>query len=56
MLSLNFYRPRLALARAAALCLFAHARAQEPSAPAKEDEDVVRISSELVQTDVMVFD
>ena len=41
----------------AALCL--NAPAQEPvrtTPPAKDDEDVVRISTELVQTDVMVFD
>jgi VWFA-related protein len=66
MKSRRLYRPRLA---AAALCLFALApsRAQQPpptlplptpqaDAPAKDEEEVVRISTELVQTDVMVFD
>jgi VWFA-related protein len=41
----------------ASLCLFAPARAQQ-SQPAQkpDDEEVVRISTQLVQTDVMVFD
>jgi VWFA-related protein len=42
----------------AALCLLAPARAQQQTQPAPphDDEDVVRISTQLVQTDVMVFD
>ncbi|HYH85641.1 MAG TPA: VWA domain-containing protein, partial [Pyrinomonadaceae bacterium] len=42
----------------AALCLLAptFAGAQATSAPAQDEEEIVRISSELVQTDVMVFD
>lgn len=59
MLSKRLCRPRLAAALFAALCLLAPARAQQPNAPAppaKDDEEVVRISTELVQTDVMVFD
>ena len=41
-----------------ALCLFAPARAQQNQTPPQQqdDEEVVRISTELVQTDVMVFD
>ena len=60
MLSRRLFRPRLAAALTAALCLLAPARAQQPDAPApttvRDDEEVVRISTELVQTDVMVFD
>src|SRR3954471_14983523 len=58
MLSLKFFRPRLTHALVVALCLLAPTRAQEPTPapPAKDDEEVVRISTELVQTDVMVFD
>jgi VWFA-related protein len=60
MISRRLFRPRLAAALTAALCLLAHARAQQPNASnapqAKEAEEVVRISTELVQTDVMVFD
>lgn len=59
MISRRLCRPRLAAALFAALCLLAPARAQQPDVPAppvKDDEEVVRISTELVQTDVMVFD
>ncbi|MDT7687995.1 MAG: hypothetical protein QOE46_754 [Acidobacteriota bacterium] len=56
MLSRTFYRPRIAHALIAALYLLAPARAQQPAPPAKDDEEVVRISTDLVQTDVMVFD
>jgi VWFA-related protein len=61
MISIRLCRPRLAAALFATLCLLAPARAQQPTpAPAppaeKDEEDVVRISTELVQTDVMVFD
>src|SRR5215213_1661035 len=59
MTSRRLFRPRLASALAAALCLLAPARAQQTPAvppPDKDDEEVVRISTELVQTDVMVFD
>jgi VWFA-related protein len=59
MISRRLCRPRLAAALFATLCLLAPARAQQteaPSPPAKDDEEVVRISTELVQTDVMVFD
>jgi VWFA-related protein len=56
----RLFRPRLAATLFAAFCLLAHARAQQPDAPApppsKDDDEVVRISTELVQTDVMVFD
>ncbi|HVF43131.1 MAG TPA: VWA domain-containing protein [Pyrinomonadaceae bacterium] len=49
-----------ALSLSAALCLFACALAhaqQQSSNPARErDDDVIRITSELVQTDVAVFD
>ena len=48
-----------ALSLSAALCLFACALAQarQSPRPAQErDEDVIRITSELVQTDVAVFD
>jgi len=57
MISRRLFRPRLAAALTVALCLPAHARAQQADAPPpKDDEEVVRISTELVQTDVMVFD
>ncbi|HEX8116248.1 MAG TPA: VWA domain-containing protein [Pyrinomonadaceae bacterium] len=58
MLSRRLFRPRLAAALISALWLLAPARAQQPDAPAPptNDEEVVRISTELVQTDVMVFD
>lgn len=59
MLSATNSLPRLAHALVFALCLLAPARAQTPTpaaTPAKDEEDVVRISTELVQTDVMVFD
>ena len=59
MLSRRLFRPRLAHLFVAALCLLAPARAQQPDTPAppaNEDEEIVRISTELVQTDVMVFD
>ncbi|HEX8145621.1 MAG TPA: VWA domain-containing protein, partial [Pyrinomonadaceae bacterium] len=60
MISRRLCRPRLAAALFAALCLLAPARAQQAEAPApppaKDEEEVVRISTELVQTDVMVFD
>src|SRR5215216_4849834 len=59
MISRRLCRPRLAAALFAALCLHAPARAQQLDAPAptaRDDEEVVRISTELVQTDVMVFD
>ncbi len=67
----RLYRQRLAAALLAALCLPAPARAQDAARPpqptpsqtpaqttpaAADEEDVVRISSELVQTDVLVFD
>jgi len=59
MISRRLCRPRLAATLFAALCLLAPARAQQTDAPApptRDDEEVVRISTELVQTDVMVFD
>src|ERR1044072_735716 len=59
MIPRRLFRPRLAAAFFAAICLLASAHAQQPDAPAppiKDDEEVVRISTELVQTDVMVFD
>ena len=59
MISRRLCRPRLAAVLSAALCLLAPARAQQTDAPAppvKDEEEVVRISTELVQTDVMVFD
>jgi VWFA-related protein len=51
-------RARLLASLAASLCLLAPLRAQDapPPPPAsQEPEEVVRVSSELVQTDVMVF-
>src|SRR3712207_6225992 len=57
MIFIRLFRPRLCAALFAALCLPAHAQqADAPAPPAKDDEEVVRISTELVQTDVMVFD
>ena len=53
------FRPKFAASLLAAMCLLAPARAQQQSQPApqhQDDEDVVRISTQLVQTDVMVFD
>jgi VWFA-related protein len=53
------FRPKFAASILAALCLLAPARAQQQAQPAprhQDDEDVVRISTQLVQTDVMVFD
>ena len=49
---------RAAASLFAALLLFAPARAQQQTQPAppQDDEEVVRISTQLVQTDVMVFD
>ena len=58
----KYPRPRLLFSLAAAVCLLVSQlapRAQEaakPAAPQEPDEEVVRISSDLVQTDVMVFD
>ncbi|HYP54660.1 MAG TPA: hypothetical protein VEQ42_14015, partial [Pyrinomonadaceae bacterium] len=59
----NLRRPlkRLLLASSAALCLLAAARAQLPVPPevvepAQGDEEVVRVTAELVQTGVTVFD
>jgi VWFA-related protein len=57
MHSFVFKRARLLASLAAGLCLLAPLRAQDaapPPVPAGPDE-VVRVSSELVQTDVMVF-
>lgn len=58
MISRRLFRLRLGAALLAALCLLAPARAQQTGEPAPpvNDEEVVRISTELVQTDVMVFD
>ena len=57
---MNFLSIRLlSLASAAALLLAAHAHptlAQNPQRPANQSEEVVRTTTELVQTDVMVFD
>jgi VWFA-related protein len=59
------FRPKAAARAApllAALCLLTPARAQQQqqqqgqTPQSREDEEVVRISTELVQTDVMVFD
>jgi VWFA-related protein len=49
---------RVAALLLAALCLLAPARAQQQTqpAPSHDDEEVVRISTQIVQTDVMVFD
>ena len=49
---------RAAASLLAALILFTPARAQQQTqpAPSQDDEEVVRISTQLVQTDVMVFD
>ncbi|HEX6185377.1 MAG TPA: VWA domain-containing protein [Pyrinomonadaceae bacterium] len=72
MTSRRLSQPRLAAALLAALCLPTPLSAQQPSpapqqqtpappaatnpAAGKDEDEVVRISSELVQTDVMVFD
>jgi VWFA-related protein len=52
-------RARLLASFAAALCLLVPLRAQDAAPPpppaSQEPEEVVRVSSELVQTDVMVF-
>ncbi|HEV3471102.1 MAG TPA: VWA domain-containing protein [Pyrinomonadaceae bacterium] len=58
MLSFVSSSPRLCTSLLAVLGLLAGSRAQDappPAAPQGEDE-VVRVSAELVQTDVMVFD
>src|SRR5215213_6437895 len=59
---LQYVTKTRAASLAAALCLFVCALAhgqqqqqQQPPRPARED-DVIRITSELVQTDVAVFD
>src|SRR5438270_12739584 len=51
----TYPHPRLSLSLAASVCLLL---AQETARPVPQgpDEEVVRISSDLVQTDVMVFD
>ncbi len=57
MLSCTTSDKRLLLSLLACLCLLPHARAQDQRPTPKDDEeDVVRINAELVQTDVMVFD
>ncbi|PYS79954.1 MAG: hypothetical protein DMF66_00955, partial [Acidobacteria bacterium] len=60
MLSCTLLHTRLLISLAAAVCLLAPLapRAQDAGKPAPHegDEEVVRISSDLVQTDVMVFD
>jgi VWFA-related protein len=57
MLSVSSNKSRLVVPLLAALCVFASlSRAQNSNAPKQDDEEVVRISTELVQTDVMVFD
>ncbi|HEU4597870.1 MAG TPA: VWA domain-containing protein, partial [Pyrinomonadaceae bacterium] len=57
MLSFATSDKRLFLSLLACLCLLPHASAQDQRpAPKGDEEDVVRISTELVQTDVMVFD
>jgi hypothetical protein len=57
MLLKDDFRTR-SLSSAVALCLLvsALARAQQPAPAPEQAEDVVRITSELVQTDVSVFD
>src|SRR5437588_12568723 len=45
----------LLLAALCALAPFLRARAQGAPTPKQDDEEVVRISTDLVQTDVMVF-
>src|ERR1043165_8801606 len=55
MLAFSSNRTRTLAALLAALCLLAPARAQESSAPKQDEEEVVRINTELVQTDGMVF-
>src|SRR5437868_10369642 len=49
---------RLTLSLCAALlaCGAAAAQTSQPTPPAKSQDDVVRVYTELVQTDVMVFD
>ncbi|HVF44621.1 MAG TPA: VWA domain-containing protein [Pyrinomonadaceae bacterium] len=58
---LPFRLKRAASTLLAALCLLAPARAQQQQQPARpapqqDDEDIVRVNTQLVQTDVMVFD
>src|SRR3954468_21434405 len=52
------FRTKCAASLLAVLCLLAPARAQQQTQPPQrqDDEDVVHISTQLVQTDVMVFD
>lgn len=57
MLSFSTSDKRLLFSLLACLCLLPHARAQDARpAPKQDEEDVVRVNTELVQTDVMVFD
>src|SRR2546423_10392862 len=59
MLRFSSFKSRHVVLLLAALCALApvfRARAQDTPPPRKDDEEVVRISTDLVQTDVMVFD
>src|SRR5256714_9881169 len=59
MLRFSSFKLRPVVPLLAALCALApvfRARAQDAPSPQKDDEEVVRISTDLVQTDVMVFD
>src|SRR5256714_2597873 len=59
MLRRSSFKSRPVVLLLAALCALApclRARAQGPPTPKQDDEEIVRISTDLVQTDVMVFD
>src|SRR3989440_5103808 len=59
MLRFSSFKSRHVVPLLAALCALApvfRARAQDTPPPRKDDEEVVRISTDLVQTDVMIFD
>jgi len=59
MLRFSSFKSRPVVLLLAALCALApclRARAQGPPTPKQDDEEIVRISTDLVQTDVMVFD
>jgi VWFA-related protein len=56
MLSFAVRQSRLLVPFLVSLCLFAPLRAQDSNSPPPQEDEVVRVSAELVQTDVMVFD
>src|SRR6267378_111889 len=56
MKALTFYPGRTLAGLAAVLLFVALAQAQTRPTPAQGQDDVVRVNTELVQTDVVVFD